>query len=72
MMKSRIFYSALCLIVVMLLLVIARPRVMFSVDGTPKEFGLEEHQTMYSLGFVSIVSAIVLFYFFSLMDLIFS
>lgn len=72
MIQSRIVYSSLSLIIVIMILCMARPGFMFKTDGTLKEFGFGNDQTLYSLSSVSLVVSILLFYFFSLMDMIFS
>jgi len=72
MMKHRILYSIICLITIMVLLYVSRPKIAFHVDGTPREFGFQEHQSIYSIGFISTLSAILFFYFFSLFDMIWS
>lgn len=72
MIQSRIVYSSLSLIIVIMILCISRPGFMFKTDGTLKDFGFGNDETLYSLSSVSLVVSILLFYFFSLMDMIFS
>lgn len=72
MIQSRIVYSSLSLIIVIMILCISRPGFMFKRDGTLKDFGFGNDETLYSLSSVSLVVSILLFYFFSLMDMIFS
>ena len=71
MIQSRVVYSALSLLLIMFILSMLRPSVMFKRDGTLKEFGFGEDKTLYSLSTFSLVIAILLFYFFSVMDIIF-
>lgn len=68
--NSRIVYSVVSLVAIMAMVVTQRPSVMMRDDGRFKEFGFAKDQTMYSLSFVAIMSAILLFYFFSLMDVV--
>lgn len=72
MIQSRIVYSSLSLIIVIMILCVSRPGFMFKTDGTLKDFGFGNDETLYSLSSVSLVVSILLFYFFSLMDMIFS
>jgi hypothetical protein len=72
MIQSRIVYSSLSLIIVIMILCMTRPGFMFKTDGTLKDFGFGNDETLYSLSSVSLVVSILLFYFFSLMDMIFS
>lgn len=68
--NSRILYSVVCLVAIMAIIVTQRPSIMMKNDGTFKEFGFARDQTVYSLSFVAFMTAILSFYFFSLMDLI--
>ena len=72
MFKSRIVYSCITLVIIMLLLSTIRPSVMFNSNGSLKEFGFGEDKTLYSLSTFSVVIAMILFYFFSLTDMIFA
>jgi hypothetical protein len=72
MIQSRIVYSSLSLIIVIMILCMSRPGFMFKTDGTLKDFGFGNDETLYSLSSISLVVSILLFYFFSLMDMIFS
>lgn len=68
--NRRIVNSVACLIMIMALLLATRPRLIFDEEGHPREFGFGKGQTIYSLGMFSSFIAIVLFYFFSIMDMI--
>jgi hypothetical protein len=57
----------------MALLVIAKPAFIFdSRTGKPLPFGVGEGKTLYSLGIVTATLAIIAFYFFAWIDMIFS
>lgn len=45
---------------------------MFTNDKEIKHFGIKKNETIYSLGVFTIVSAIVTFYIFCWIDMIFS
>jgi hypothetical protein len=45
---------------------------MFEADGSIKQFGVGYDKTMFSLGVFSVVFAIVSFYIFCIIDLVFS
>jgi len=68
--NSRIFYSVLLFVLIMLLIMINKPLLMFDKNGNIKSFGIEDNQTMYSLGVFTVVMSILSLYIFSLIDLL--
>lgn len=56
----------------MILVYISKPPIMFKRDDNIKCFGINKNQTIISLGVFTVVCAILSFYFFSMIDLIFS
>jgi hypothetical protein len=70
--NARIIYSVLFYILLIVLIIIAKPSVMFENDGSIKHFGIGEEKTMFSLGVFTVVLAILSFYVFCLIDLIFA
>ena len=70
--NSRIIYAVIFYILLVVLIVLAKPSVMFEKDGTIKQFGIGEDKTMFSLGVFSVVLAIVSYYIFCLVDMIFA
>jgi hypothetical protein len=70
--KSRIAYSITLYILIMILLFTMKPKFIFNDDGSLKSYGVnDESKTIYSLGVISISAAIISFYFFCIIDLIF-
>jgi hypothetical protein len=70
--SSRILYSVLLYILLMTLIYTVKPKLIFNNDGTIKNYGIKDKDTIYSLGVISIVLAIISFYLFCLVDLIFN
>lgn len=70
--SSRIVYSILFYILAMMLIVTAKPSVIFDKDGSIKPFGVGYEKSMFSMGVFSIVCAIISFYIFCIIDLVFS
>jgi hypothetical protein len=56
----------------MVLIIQWKPSVIFDSDGNVKNYGTERGDTIFSLGVVSVVLAIMSFYFFAFIDLVFS
>ena len=69
--NRRIVNSVACLVMLMALLLATRPKLVFDEEGHPREFGFGKGQTIYSLGMLSSCAAIVMFYYFSVMDMIY-
>lgn len=70
--NSRIVYALLFYILLIILVIVSKPSVMFERDGSIRPFGVGEDKTMFSLGVFSIVFAILSFYIFCLVDMIFT
>ena len=70
--SSRIIYSILLYVLIMSLIYVVKPKIIFNDNGSIKSYGIQKNQTMYSLGVVSVILAIVSFYFFCVIDLIFN
>jgi hypothetical protein len=66
----RMIHTILLYVLTMALLFITRPRFLFEEDGSLKTFGLDEGQTILSMGFVSVVVAISCFFLFTCVDLV--
>tara|TARA_B110000259_G_scaffold187788_1_gene243327 strand:+ start:4232 stop:4387 length:156 start_codon:yes stop_codon:yes gene_type:complete len=50
-----------------------KPTFIFKDDGSVKSYGVNDtDKTVYSLGVISICAAIISFYFFCIVDLIFN
>lgn len=70
--NKRLFLSSIFFILSMILITTIRPSFIFNKDGSVKEFGLEENQTIYSLGVFVVILCILIFYIFSMIDLMYN
>ena len=69
--SSRIFYAIFLYILILTLIFLKKPKMFFEDDGEIKQFGLKKEQTIYSVGVFSIVLAIICFYIFCVIDMVF-
>jgi hypothetical protein len=69
--SARIIYSILFYVLLIILIILAKPSVIFEKDGSLKQFGIGDDKTMFSLGVFTIVLAVLSFYVFCMIDLIF-
>lgn len=70
--SSRIFYAIFLYILVMTLIFLKKPTMFFDENGEIKNFGLKKHETIYSIGVLTIVLAIICFYIFCVIDMVFN
>ena len=66
---ARVVYSCLFFVLSMALIAVARPRAIFDTDGRPKPFGVGEGRTVFPLGVVVVVVAVLSLFAFALIDL---
>lgn len=72
MFTSRTMYSVIVFIMSMILIFITKPKLAFDKNGTLKKFGInDKSSTVYSVGVLSVVLAVLIFYLFCIIDLIF-
>lgn len=69
--STRVVYSVVFYILVMMLIIVSKPSVIFERDGSIKPFGVGIDKTMFSMGVFAVVGAIISFYMFCIIDLIF-
>lgn len=70
---ARVIYSTLFFVLASVLLVLVRPRMMFDDrTGEPKPFGLGPDCTLFSLGLVIGLLAVVTFFGFGLIDMVYA
>jgi hypothetical protein len=69
--NQRVIYAVLFYVLLIALVIISKPSALFHQDGSIKTFGIGEDKTMFSLGVLTVVIAILSFYIFCLIDLIF-
>lgn len=72
MLSSRTIYASLLFILVMILILIVKPRPIFDERGDPVPFGVtgDNNRTLVSLGMITIVVAICSAFTFGMIDLI--
>lgn len=70
--NSRIVYAVLFYVLLIMLIILAKPTMMFESDGSIKQFGVGEDKTMFSVGVFSVILALVSYYIFCLVDMIFA
>lgn len=72
MFTSRTMYSVIVFIMSMILIFITKPKLAFDKNGNLKKFGInDKSSTVYSVGVLSVVLAVLIFYLFCIIDLIF-
>lgn len=69
--STRVVYSVLFYILVMMLIIVSKPSVIFERDGSIKPFGVGIDKTMFSMGVFAVVGAVISFYVFCIIDLVF-
>ena len=70
--SSRIVYAVLFYILLIVLIIVSKPSIMFDEYGDIKQFGIGDDKTMFSLGVFSVILALISFYVFCLVDMIFA
>lgn len=69
--STRVIYAVLFYVLLIILIILAKPSVMFEPNGSIKQFGIGEDKTMFSLGVFTVVLAVLSFYVFCIIDLVF-
>lgn len=69
--NTRIIYAILFYVLLIVLIITSKPSVMFDEYGNIKPFGIGEEKTMFSMGVFTVVLALLSFYIFAMIDLIF-
>lgn len=69
--SSRVIYSLLFYVLLMILVFVSKPAIMFDKNGHIKPFGIGDDKTMFSLGVITSVIAILSFYTFCIIDIVF-
>ena len=72
--NSRIIYATLFYILLLVLIIISKPALMFERDGELKPFGIDDgdgKKTIFSFGVFTVVLAILCYYLFCIIDLVF-
>lgn len=69
--SSRVIYSVLFYLLLMILIYVSKPSILFDEKGNIRFFGIGDDKTMFSLGVLTVVIAVVSFYIFCIIDLVF-
>ena len=64
-------YSLLFYVLIIMLVVVSRPRVVFDENGMVRQFGIGNNKTIFSLGVFVVALSISSFYLFAVIDLVF-
>jgi hypothetical protein len=71
--NTRVIYAVLFYVLLIILIVLSKPSMIFDPkDGHLKPFGIGYDKTLFSLGVFTVVLAIISFYIFCLIDLVFA
>lgn len=71
-MLSRISYSVLVFVLSMILLFLIKPSIAFDKEGKLRKFGVNDRgSTIYSVGVLTICLAVVTYYSFCVIDIVF-
>ena len=70
-MNTRLVYATTFFILLLSLVSILKPSLMFDVNGKLKPFGIGDDKTMFSFGVITVVLAVLSFYFFCVIDIVF-
>ena len=70
--NSRIIYSVNLFILLMALVYVSKPNIMFEKNDAIRKFGINQKETILSLGVFTVLASILSFYIFSMIDLIFN
>lgn len=69
--NTRLLYSIVFFILLITLIHMSKLSVIFDKDGKLRPFGIGDNKTMFSFGVFTVVLAILSFYFFCVIDIIF-
>jgi hypothetical protein len=69
--NARLLYAIVFFVLLIALIFTTKPSLIFNPDGSLKPYGIGEDKTMFSFGVFTVVLAILSFYFFCVIDLIF-
>ena len=70
--NHRSIYSVLFYVLLVVLIILVKPSWLFHEDGQVRSFGLGQQQTVFSLGVLVAALAIVAYYIFAIVDILFA
>lgn len=69
--SHRVLYSVLFYALFIVLIIVSKPPFVFDASGQLKNFGIGENKTMFSLGVFTVVLAMISYYIFAIIDVVF-
>lgn len=69
--NTRLIYAVVFFVLLVLLIYTSKPTLIFDNNGDVRRFGIGSERTMFSFGVFTVVLAIMSFYFFCIIDIIF-
>ena len=69
--NSRVIYSVIFFALSSLLIILSKPPFIFAQDGSLRPFGVGPDKSVFPLGVVVVTLAILSFYIFCIIDLVF-
>jgi hypothetical protein len=69
--SSRLVYTILFYLLIIIALFITKPKLLFDDNNQIKSFGFRDNETLYSIGVISTILAILSYYIFTIIDYIF-
>jgi hypothetical protein len=69
--NTRLLYSIVFFVLLITLVHMSKLSIIFNKDGQLRPFGIGDDKTMFSFGVFTVVLAILSFYFFCVIDIIF-
>ena len=68
--NNRVKYTLLIYLVVVMIIIITRPKFMFKTNGEFKPFGIGKNKTVFPFWFISFVSIVIAYYIANIIVLI--
>ena len=69
--NTRLIYAIAFFVLLISLISTTKPSILFDFNGHVRPFGIGDDKTMFSFGVVTVVVAILSFYFFCIIDVVF-
>lgn len=69
--SQRVLYSILFYVLIICLIIVAKPSFVFDEQGMIKGFGIGDTKTLFSLGVFVVALSIISFYLFAVIDIVF-
>jgi hypothetical protein len=70
-MSTRVIYSILFYTLLSILIIVSKPAIMFDTNGNLRPFGVGTEKTIFPLGVYIVTVAVISYYIFCVIDLIF-